>query len=83
MSEEEKNPHLQEEQRLKNSIFLWTMFIAGICIPLILIILKITVWKSLWIIAIVFSVIVLPIGIIFVLNGLRLNKKEGDQIENN
>jgi F0F1-type ATP synthase assembly protein I len=82
MSEEEKNPHLQEEQRLKNPIFLWGMLIAGICVPVILIILKATVWASLWIIAIVFSVIALPIGIIFVLNGLRLKKKEGNQSEN-
>lgn len=63
-----------DQERLSDPKFLRTMFLGFICIPLALILLKKHLLPSLPLVLIVFSVILLPSGILFVLNGIRLKK---------
>ncbi len=67
-----KNPHQIEYETITNPIFLGIMLFGCTIIPITLIILKATILSNLWIILIVFGIIVLPSGILFTGNGIRL-----------
>jgi hypothetical protein len=64
-----------DQERLSDPKFLAIMFIGFICIPLALILVKKYLFPSLSLLLIVFSVIILPSGILFMLNGIRLKKE--------